>query len=196
VNSVISGLQQFADLLRPFFFGVAVVVGAVCVADWAVRTRRLKPFSGIARFMRSNVDPLLAPIERQVVLRGGQPHTAPWWAFGAVILGGILVLYLLEFVIGALARATYASSAGPRGILALLVSWGTALLQFALIVRVLGSWFGQTRYSRWTSWSYKLTDWIVEPLRRIIPNLGMIDITPLVAYFALSILRSVLLGLL
>jgi YggT family protein len=42
---------------------------------------------------------------------------------------------------------------------------------------------------------YFLTDWIVEPLRRIIPPLGMIDISPFVAWFVVQILTSLLLGL-
>lgn len=185
---------QIVGVLRIVFFGAAAVLAVVCLLDWAVRTRRLNPFGGVARFVRSTVDPLIAPIERRVVRAGGVPHTAPWWALGAVVLGGIVVLYLLEFIGAQIAQVAYASRLGTRGIVRLLVSWSIALLQIALIVRVLGSWFGQTRYSRWVNWSYRLTDWLVEPLRRIIPNFGMIDITPLVAYFALSLLRGLIIS--
>jgi uncharacterized protein YggT (Ycf19 family) len=37
---------------------------------------------------------------------------------------------------------------------------------------------------------YFLTDWVIKPLRRVIPPLGMIDITPLVAWIALRIVLS------
>jgi uncharacterized protein YggT (Ycf19 family) len=36
-----------------------------------------------------------------------------------------------------------------------------------------------------------LTDWIVDPIRRILPPLGMIDLSPLVAYFALVALHLI-----
>ena len=100
----------------------------------------------------------------------------------------------VHFIGAQVARAAYATNAGGTGILRLVVHWAISFIQIALIVRVLGSWFGQTRFSRWTGWSYKLTDWIVEPLRRVIPNIGMIDITPIVAYFALALLRGILLS--
>src|SRR2546422_7025498 len=50
--------------------------------------------------------------------------------------------------------------------------------------------------SRWIRPAYILTDWIVEPIRRVVPPLGGFDLSPLVAMFALSILRQVLLSLL
>jgi YggT family protein len=42
------------------------------------------------------------------------------------------------------------------------------------------------------SWSFPATDWLLRPLRRIIPPLGVIDITPIAAYFALQILEWLL----
>jgi YggT family protein len=41
-----------------------------------------------------------------------------------------------------------------------------------------------------------LTEWLLAPLRRIVPPLGMIDITPLVAYFLLVIAERAAMGLL
>ena len=39
-----------------------------------------------------------------------------------------------------------------------------------------------------------LTEWFLAPLRNVIPTIGMIDISVLVAYFGLGILESVLIG--
>jgi YggT family protein len=41
-----------------------------------------------------------------------------------------------------------------------------------------------------------LTDWLIEPIRRILPPLGMIDFSPLVAWLVLSLVRSFVLSLL
>jgi uncharacterized protein YggT (Ycf19 family) len=38
--------------------------------------------------------------------------------------------------------------------------------------------------------AYTLTNWLVEPLRRIIPPFGMIDATPIIAWFLLLIVRG------
>jgi uncharacterized protein YggT (Ycf19 family) len=47
-------------------------------------------------------------------------------------------------------------------------------------------------YSRWVRWSYVSTEWILAPLRRLIPSFGQLDITPIAAYFLLTIAGSVL----
>jgi len=59
---------------------------------------------------------------------------------------------------------------------------------------VFSSWFGLTRYTRGISLTYRLTDWLVEPIRRMMPPMGMFDFSPLVAYLVLIVLRSLLMG--
>ena len=76
----------------------------------------------------------------------------------------------------------------------LLVSWTFGLLQIALLVRVIASWVRVSEYSPWIRWSVVLTEPILRPLRAILPTVGMIDITPLVAWFLLRILQSVIVG--
>jgi YggT family protein len=74
----------------------------------------------------------------------------------------------------------------------ILVSWAFSLLRLALLVRVLASWFPISPFSKWIRWSFVLTEWMIVPLRRIIPRLGMFDLTPLIAWFLLNLLQSAL----
>lgn len=181
--------------LRVAIFAAAVLVGIVALVDWLVRTRRISPFSGIARFFRRTVDPLMVPVERVVLRAGGQPAAAPWWSLVTVVLGGILLLFLLGIVRGILGQLGYAVGQ-PRFFPVLIVSWAFELVELALIIRVLVSWFPISPYSRWVRWTYPLTDWMLVPLRRFIPTLGMVDITPIVAYLVLRyILEPTVIGL-
>jgi YggT family protein len=50
------------------------------------------------------------------------------------------------------------------------------------------------RYSRWIRPAYILTDWFVEPIRRIVPTAGALDLSPLVAMILLSVLRQIILS--
>src|SRR5437867_799740 len=73
----------------------------------------------------------------------------------------------------------------------------TAILRYTvlgLVVRVVAAWFGMFRYSRWIRPAYILTDWIVEPVRRIVPLVGAFDFSPVVAMIVLSLLRQILLS--
>lgn len=183
------------QLLRYSFFIAAVLAAVVVLLDWLVRTRRINPFGPVARFSRKFTDPAIAPIERAVVRAGGLPTSAPWWALVAIVVGGLVILYLLEFLFRQLLMAQGAVAAGPRGILLLLITWTFAILKIALILRVVSSWLRVSPYAWWIHWSYRLTEPILRPLRGFIPPLGMIDITPLVAYFVIILVERLVVGL-
>jgi YggT family protein len=184
------------DGLRYVVFAAFVVSAVIALGSWAVRTRRISPFSGAARLIRTLTDPVINPTERWVHRRGGNPQNAPWWLLGGVVAAGIVIITVAQWLTGFLARASFAAGAGPRGVLRLAVYYAGQLVLIALVVRVIGSWFGAGRFNRWMRPVYVLTDWIVEPLRKIIPPIGMIDITPLVAWVALRIGLSLVLRVL
>jgi YggT family protein len=187
---VIAAFDSVLSFLRGGFLAVAVTLAGVCTVDWLVRSKRISPFNPIARFMRANVDPLLAPVERRVVRAGGLPQSAPWWALVVVVVAGIVFLSLLEFIQQQLLFVFVAVGSGPAGVYHLLVAWTFAILQLAIIVRIILSWVRMRPGSWITLWSYRLSEPILKPLRRVIPNIGMVDITPMVAYFGLSLLQG------
>ena len=78
----------------------------------------------------------------------------------------------------------------------LVVSWTFELLRFALIVRVLASWIRTAPFAWYVRWSYTLTEWILHPLRGVIPLVMTVDITPVVAYLLLGVVQDFLVRLL
>jgi YggT family protein len=107
------------------------------------------------------------------------------------VVGGILLISLLQFFGGILTQIVFAIN-DPSGIPKLLLSWAFDIMRLALLVRVLSSWLPISPYSKWIRWSYVLTEWMLAPMRRIIPRIGMIDITPIVAWFLLNLLQRAL----
>ena len=192
MDAFLSATDAGVQILKTVLLWSAVVFAAICALDWAVRTRKISPFNAVARFCRSTVDPFLAPIERKVVRAGGTPASAPLWALAVVVVGGILLLSFLDLVRTQVVMSMIAAQNGSAGIFHLLVSWTFWILKAALIVRVISSWLPISPYSGWVRWSYALSEPILAPLRRVVPNLGGLDITPILAYFLLSIIESVL----
>jgi YggT family protein len=183
------GYRQFADGIRLILLYVGIGVAAVCAYDWAVRTRRINAFSRSARFFRGNIDPLMLPIERTIVRAGGVPSSAPWWALVAYVVFGIIVVTLVDFgrvLLVQIIGVTQYPGELPR----LLFSWAFSILKLALLVRVLSTWLPISPYSKWIRWSYKLTDWMIVPLRRIVPSIGMMDISPMVAWFLIWLVQQ------
>jgi len=182
-------------LIKTAFFWLAVAAAVICAIDWLVRTRRIGPFNPVARFFRSAVDPLMAPIERSVVRAGGMPSSAPWWALVAIVIAGIILINVMQFVAGE--AASFASATErPGGLARLIISWTIRFLQLALLVRVMSSWLSVSPYSRWVRWAYQLTEPVLRPLRRLIPPIGPgIDITPIAAYFLLMVAGNLILSI-
>jgi YggT family protein len=177
--------------IRVGLFYAGILVAVICLFDWAVRTRRINPFNRVARFFRGSVDPLMLPVERVILRAGGAPASAPWWALVAFAVFGIALITVLEFL-GDIFYQVAVVSGQPSQAPMLLLSWAFALLKVALMVRVLSSWFPISPHSKWIRWSFLLTDWLIKPLRRVIPLLGMIDITPIVAWFLIGLIQKFL----
>jgi YggT family protein len=135
------------------------------------------------------VDPQLAGIERRVLRAGGRPTATPLWALMLYVVAAMLALAALDMIGSLVRQAAFATSLGAGGLLLLVVRWTFGFLAFALLVRVISSWIPTLAASRWIRWSYGATEWMLRPLRALIPSLGVIDITPIVAYFALQLLQ-------
>ena len=195
MNAFLATIDAVTGVARVAVLVSAVVVAVVCGIDWAVRTRRISPFSGVARFFRGSISPLFAPIERRLVRSGGSPSNAPWMALAGVVVFGIAVIWILGFARSQATAIAFASSSGARGFLRLIVAWIFGFLQIALIVRVISSWIAGSAYAWWARWAYRLTEPMLQPLRRIIPPIaGSIDITPILLYFALVLLSGLVVG--
>jgi YggT family protein len=182
--------------IRAFVVVALALAGAIAFTHWAVRSKRLSPFGAWPRFVRRTSDPLLLPVERRVMRAGGSPQDAPLWLLLGVVIGGLLLISLFRWLIGALYRLAAMADSGPGLWLQVLVDWSFSLVMFAIMVRVISSWFGLSPYSRWMRPVMALTNWIVEPIRRLMPTFGMFDLSPLVAYLVLLVARSVVLGIL
>ncbi|NGX61890.1 MAG: hypothetical protein K940chlam9_01381 [Chlamydiae bacterium] len=67
---------------------------------------------------------------------------------------------------------------------------------FMLLARILGSWIPRFAESRFMRFLAFYTDPYLNLFRRFIPPLGMIDISPIVAFFALQLIQWVLFAIL
>ena len=66
------------------------------------------------------------------------------------------------------------------------------ILNFAIIVRALMSWFNPSPENPIVRFVIEITEPVLAPLRRIVPRVGMIDITPIVAILLMSAILQVL----
>lgn len=193
MTTAVALFDQILAALRFVLAAAAGIFAVFCIIDWMVRTKRVNLFGPLARFSRSRIDPVLEPIERKVLRAGGNPASAPLWALAVVVIGGILLISVLDFLRAEILGLAFAIQGGPRGIFRLLVAWTFDLLRIAILVRVVSSWLPVSPYSPWIRWSYTVSEPILRPLRHVIPSMGPIDITPIIAYFLIGFLQGAVL---
>jgi len=77
------------------------------------------------------------------------------------------------------------------------VYWFFTIIIWIMIARILLTWFPNVN---WYNQPFKamkeITDPILEPFRKIIPPLGGIDFSPIVAFIAIEIVREIVVRIL
>ncbi len=68
------------------------------------------------------------------------------------------------------------------------------VLFFAILGRVLVSWIDPMGNMRITQILREITEPILAPIRSVLPTMGMIDLSPLVAMLLLQLLHNLILG--
>ncbi|HEY3220021.1 MAG TPA: YggT family protein [Gemmatimonadales bacterium] len=189
-------MPPFQAVLRYSVFGLVVLAALVALGSWLVRTRRVSPFGILGRALRTTTDPIMRPVEKRLVRMGGNPVHAGGWLVVLTAVGGIVLLSVAGWLVSTYQTTHAAAVAGPRDTFALIIDLLYRILFAALLVRVIAGWFGMFRYAKWVRPAYILTDWFVEPIRRVVPPLGAFDLSPLVAMVALSIVRQLVLRIL
>jgi YggT family protein len=84
------------------------------------------------------------------------------------------------------------ASGGIGAFLATFVDILFNVLTFAIIVRSLMSWFNPRPDNPIVRFVYEITEPVLGPLGRIVPRIGMIDISPIVAILLLNMIGQFL----
>jgi len=85
----------------------------------------------------------------------------------------------------------------PNYFLINLISYVFQIINILIIIRILLSWFNVSSYNQYIRLLYTITEPILAPIRNLLSSFNMgIDISPLIAIFALSIIRNFLIRLL
>lgn len=136
----------------------------------------------------------------QALVKATQPVVTPLGKFAPTVKGvntaALLACFILGLVkfpllnlFGTIGGASFFEYA-VIGVLSVVHSIGEAIFYVLLAGAVL-SWFnraaGQTQYLL-----YQLSEPVLRPVRKILPNTGMIDFSPMVVVFVLYLLNRVL----
>ncbi len=76
--------------------------------------------------------------------------------------------------------------------LAIILSWALTIYMWIIIIRALISWVNPDPYNPIVQFLYNITEPVLYPLRKRLPYMGGIDISPLVVLLVIIFLQSFL----
>ena len=82
------------------------------------------------------------------------------------------------------------------GSLALLVNMIFNVIYFLLVIRIILAWFAVNPYGELAGILYKITEPVLAPFRRLRLQVGMVDLSPIVAFIVLAFARNFIVGIL
>lgn len=178
------------DILRLVLETAASLVVFCLLLRALMQWVRIHPNNPLSPFIFSMTDWLVKPLRKGVPGYGG----VDW----ASVLGAFLVSFVLHMVLVGLSVALSRSSPGVAALVTfsipLAIFWVIRnvayLLMGIVLVQVVLSWVNP--FSPMAAILNELSRPFLEPLRRVLPSIGNVDLSPLVFFLILQIVMMVL----
>lgn len=174
-----------------FIFAVMALMIVRVIVDAA----DLNPFGWMHRTVRRLSDGFVMPVRGALRGFGADPKFAPLVVILLVILLGFFSLQLIGTILGTIAGILLSVETGSFVSVVGYILYGLISIYILLIfIRIVFSWGGISYTNRIMRFLVDTTEPLLGPLRRIIPPLGMMDISPIVAFFILWLFQAAIAG--
>ncbi|MBA2733784.1 MAG: YggT family protein [Acidobacteria bacterium] len=190
-------MSFFAAIYLFIWYGVVAVIITVIVLmllRLALNYADVNPFSKPALLVRRFSDPLVDPVRRGLARTGLDPKIAP---VGTILIAILLGYFALQLVGTFLGTIVGVIDSLERGAIVSLIGhllYGLlALLSLLIFMRIVFSW-GASSENRVLRFLIKVTEPVLAPARRIIPPLGMFDISPIVVLLLIQLFQTAIAG--
>jgi YggT family protein len=174
-----------------FIVGVIVLMVLRLIVD----ALDLNPFGWISRTIHRLTDGLLIPVRGGLRNFGMDPKFAPLVVILLVILLGYFLLQLIGAICSTILGVLVSVREGAMiSVLGYLLYGAISIYILLIIMRIVFSWGRLSYRNRIMRFLIDVTEPLLGPLRRIIPPLGWIDISPIVAFIILWLFQAAIAG--
>jgi YggT family protein len=155
----------------------------------------LNPFGWASRTLRTLTDPFVIPVRATLRQVGIDPKFAPLVLILISILLGFFVVQLVETIAMTVSGVLTSLQNGALVSVLGFILYGLISIYILLIfMRIIFSWGMVSYTNRIMRFLVNTTEPLMGPLRRIIPPLGTLDISPIVAVLILWLFQAAIAG--
>jgi YggT family protein len=187
--------QSLSYLVNVVVVGLIVVAIVLMLLRLLLNYADLNPFSRPVLLVRSMTDPFVNPVRRSLLGVGFSPNMAPLVTILIVILVGYLALSLSNDVIGTFYGMFLRAREGRFiALIGTLLYGFLSVYSMLILIRIIFSWGMLSVANPVMRFLVNATDPLLLPLRRIIPPLGLFDLSPIVAFLLIWLFQSAIAG--
>ncbi|MGO0696217.1 YggT family protein [Pseudomonas guariconensis] len=139
-------------------------------------------YNPLSQFAVRATQPLLKPLRRIIPSIGGLDSSS---LLLSVAIQALLMAFVMMFVL-------YSYSPLQLVIWAIIgvTSLFLKIFWVAMIVMVIVSWVAPNSHNPAAELAYQISEPVLAPFRKLIPNLGGLDISPIFAFLAIQVIQS------
>ncbi|GAA4329943.1 YggT family protein [Pigmentiphaga soli] len=175
---------MFGDIAQFLLNIVFTLYGAILLLRLWMQWARLPPYNPIARPLFQAADWIVVPLRRVLGGRGG----IDWACLVAAWLTAVVFLFLSVLVSSGNPLAIFPLGLGIA--LLLVLKWAINLVMWITLLMAIMSWVNP--HAPLMPMLYALTAPLLDPIRRILPSMGGLDLSPLVLFLLTQIALMIL----
>lgn len=178
-----TGLASFIQLI----FNLATFI---VVLRFLLHFSKADYFNPITQGVVKATNPIVLPLQALIKPQGRFDIASLLVAILLKALGIFIALYLMKLFAGA--GVVNILIGGVAGVVKTILD----LYFFALVISIILSWVAPQANHPGAVLVYQLTEPLMGPVRKIIPSLGGLDLSPIFVFLGINLLSSVLVGML
>ena len=179
---------------------IAIIVAAIVliVLRSVVNYMDVNPFSWLAITLRRSTEPVLRPVRAMLLGFRLDPKVAPFIVVIMIIVAGYLLIQVAGSVLNTIAGIIFAVSSrqlgAPIAIVGYVLFGLLGLYTLAIFIRIIFSFVAVSYGNPLMRLLHRITEPLLGPLRRMVPALGMFDVSPIVAFIILWLCQAAVAG--
>ncbi|MCK0715093.1 YggT family protein [Chromohalobacter sarecensis] len=174
-----AGLMLVNTLINVYLF--------VLMLRFLLQFSRADYYNPVSQAVITATRPVVAPLQRIFRPRG---RFDPASLVAGLLLKGITIFVLLKLAGIGMPPIQGVLVAALAGVLSAILD----IYFFALIIMIILSWVAPQASHPGAILVHQLVEPIMAPVRKVIPPLGMIDLSPIVVFIAISLIDSLVVG--
>ena len=188
-------IQRIVWLVNNAISVAIIAIIALMIIRLITDAMDLNPFAWTSRTVRRLTDGFVMPVRGGLRQLGVDPRFAPLVVILLVILIGYFIIWLVGTIVATILGVGQSVRRGAMIVAVGYIIYGLLSIYLILIAaRVIFSW-GRVSYgNRVMRFLVNTTEPLLGPLRRMLPPLGWIDISPLVATLIILLFRAAVEG--